>query len=712
MADPHARGDPRLDRVQPHGARALAHAAARRGGRDHRLAQADRPAPEAGADRRGRRRLRHRGRHRRRRWALPPPHGSAHAQRAGPPGARRWRRRRRARVDDHRSRPAAPAQPRGRARARGRGRARPARCPRRSRCSTASRTSASTRTSWRASRPPTSPSSASATCRWPRRAGADGATTVAATAHLAARAGIRVFATGGLGGVHRDARESWDESADLLALARTPITVVAAGVKSILDVGATLERLETLGVGVAGWRTEPLPGLLPDRRRLRPRLARRRTPTRSPRRWRRPTSWASQSALVVANPIAAARAARPRRARARPGRRARARAGGRRHRQGGDALPARPPAPRDRRALARGQHRGRARQRGGGGRHRGGLGGARVILVVGDVMDDLVVRPLGPLVPRSDTPAHMERHPGGSGANTAAWLGVLGAEVRFAGRVGLADLRRHARALEACGVDARLAGDARTPTGSIVVLAHDRSMFTDRGANLALGRDDLPDDLLEGVDHVHVSGYSLLEEGPRSAVLDLVARAGVPWSVDPASPAFVADTPVPGVDRRRERLLPQRGRGRRPGRRPRRRLRGRRAQARARGRARPAPRGGRRRRPGRDRRRRRPDRRGRRLRRRLPRGARARRGRRAPARGRRCAPRPRRSAARAPGRGRAVVSALRRRRCAASGIEGEEAGRVARGPGRTAARSRRSPDQSGIRSATGRAPAAATPSMP
>ena len=90
--------------------------------------------------------------------------------------------------------------------------------------------------------------------------GADGATTVAATAHLAARAGIRVFATGGLGGVHRGARESWDESADLLTLARTPITVVAAGVKSILDIGATLERLETLGVAVAGWRTRRFPG--------------------------------------------------------------------------------------------------------------------------------------------------------------------------------------------------------------------------------------------------------------------------------------------------------------------------------------------------------------------------------------------------------------------------------------------------------------------
>jgi sugar/nucleoside kinase (ribokinase family) len=165
-----------------------------------------------------------------------------------------------------------------------------------------------------------------------------------------------------------------------------------------------------------------------------------------------------------------------------------------------------------------------------------------MILVVGDVMDDLVVRPRGPIVARSDTPADMERHPGGSGANTAAWLGHLGAPVRFAGRVGLADLRRHAGALERCGVDARLAGDPRASTGRIVVLTHDRSMFTDRGANRGLSAEDLPDALLEGVTHVHVSGYSLVEDGARTAVLDLVARAGVPWSVDPASAAFVRDT--------------------------------------------------------------------------------------------------------------------------------------------------------------------------
>jgi pseudouridylate synthase len=91
---------------------------------------------------------------------------------------------------------------------------------------------------------------------------ADGATTVASTALLAHRVGIRVFATGGLGGVHREARETYDESADLIALSRIPIAVVCAGVKSILDVGATLERLETLSVTVLGYRTRRFPGFL------------------------------------------------------------------------------------------------------------------------------------------------------------------------------------------------------------------------------------------------------------------------------------------------------------------------------------------------------------------------------------------------------------------------------------------------------------------
>ncbi|MFL6132095.1 MAG: pseudouridine-5'-phosphate glycosidase [Nocardioidaceae bacterium] len=87
-----------------------------------------------------------------------------------------------------------------------------------------------------------------------------GATTVAATSYLAHRAGIEVFATGGIGGVHRGAVDTFDESADLVALGSTPVTIVCAGVKSILDVPATLERLETLAVTVLGYGTDAFPG--------------------------------------------------------------------------------------------------------------------------------------------------------------------------------------------------------------------------------------------------------------------------------------------------------------------------------------------------------------------------------------------------------------------------------------------------------------------
>jgi len=87
----------------------------------------------------------------------------------------------------------------------------------------------------------------------------NGATTVAATAYLAAKAGIRVFATGGLGGVHKGASESFDESADLTTLATSPVVVVCAGVKSVLDISATLERLETLSIPLVGYKTDIFP---------------------------------------------------------------------------------------------------------------------------------------------------------------------------------------------------------------------------------------------------------------------------------------------------------------------------------------------------------------------------------------------------------------------------------------------------------------------
>jgi pseudouridylate synthase len=89
---------------------------------------------------------------------------------------------------------------------------------------------------------------------------ANGGTTVAGTAFLAHRAGIRVFSTGGLGGVHRSTGQSFDESADLTVLSRTPILIVSAGVKSILDIAASLERMETLSLPVVGYRTHAYPG--------------------------------------------------------------------------------------------------------------------------------------------------------------------------------------------------------------------------------------------------------------------------------------------------------------------------------------------------------------------------------------------------------------------------------------------------------------------
>ncbi|MEM9851262.1 MAG: pseudouridine-5'-phosphate glycosidase [Pseudomonadota bacterium] len=94
---------------------------------------------------------------------------------------------------------------------------------------------------------------------WALATGATGSTTVAATMILAARAGIAVFATGGIGGVHRGADATWDVSADLRELAQTPVTVVCAGAKALLDLPKTLEVLETLGVPVIGWRTDQLP---------------------------------------------------------------------------------------------------------------------------------------------------------------------------------------------------------------------------------------------------------------------------------------------------------------------------------------------------------------------------------------------------------------------------------------------------------------------
>jgi pseudouridine-5'-phosphate glycosidase len=129
------------------------------------------------------------------------------------------------------------------------------------------------------------------------------ATTVAATSHIANMAGISLFATGGLGGVHREAWQSWDESADLLALANTPILIVCSGAKSILDVSATLERLETLSVPILGYKTNKFPGfyLTDSGFNLEHRAD---TPQDIAQIWRARSDVATNdSALIVANPV-------------------------------------------------------------------------------------------------------------------------------------------------------------------------------------------------------------------------------------------------------------------------------------------------------------------------------------------------------------------------------------------------------------------------
>ena len=164
-----------------------------------------------------------------------------------------------------------------------------------------------------------------------------------------------------------------------------------------------------------------------------------------------------------------------------------------------------------------------------------------VVVVVGDVINDIIVRPRRPIDVGTDTPSQIERSPGGSGANQAAWLAALRTPVRFAARVGALDAAYHREVLEQLGVETWITCDEEVATGTIVVLVSpdgERSMFTDRGANRGLRAGDLPARLLDDAGLFHVSGYQLFEPGARPAVLQLWAtalEAGIPTSVDPAS---------------------------------------------------------------------------------------------------------------------------------------------------------------------------------
>ena len=167
------------------------------------------------------------------------------------------------------------------------------------------------------------------------------------------------------------------------------------------------------------------------------------------------------------------------------------------------------------------------------------------ILVIGDVMTDVIVRPEGPLALGSDRRASITFQPGGSAANQAAWLAAFGAKVDFVARVGFADVEGETARLEAIGVAPHLVGDPRHETGRLVSLIGadgERSFFTDRGANEALEADDIPDALIEGAALIHLSGYSFFAPSPRAAVLDAMGRAkDKPISADPASAEFLRE---------------------------------------------------------------------------------------------------------------------------------------------------------------------------
>lgn len=168
------------------------------------------------------------------------------------------------------------------------------------------------------------------------------------------------------------------------------------------------------------------------------------------------------------------------------------------------------------------------------------------IVVFGDVIDDIVVVPTGPIRTDTDTPSSIRHRPGGSAANAASWLGSLGAAVDFVGRVADIDVPKHEAIFADFGVTPHLDADTEHPTGTIVVLVdgNNRSMLTERGANAFLTADAVTDELLEGASVVHFTGYSVYDSTDHSPIRRLLERAaqrGVTVSVDPASAGGLHD---------------------------------------------------------------------------------------------------------------------------------------------------------------------------
>lgn len=175
--------------------------------------------------------------------------------------------------------------------------------------------------------------------------------------------------------------------------------------------------------------------------------------------------------------------------------------------------------------------------------------GARpFVAVVGDVGVDVLTRPMGPIAVGSDTRSEVRLTPGGAGANTAAWLAACGSDALLVGRVGADDLGGLVRAqLERAGITTRLEVDPARPTCCVVVIVDEagrRTMFPSRGASGALSADDIAGVDLTDVDHLHLSGYVLLDPPSRAAglaALEAARRVGVTTSVDPQAAALLTD---------------------------------------------------------------------------------------------------------------------------------------------------------------------------
>lgn len=168
------------------------------------------------------------------------------------------------------------------------------------------------------------------------------------------------------------------------------------------------------------------------------------------------------------------------------------------------------------------------------------------IVVVGDVINDIVAVPRGEVRPDTDTASTIRLRPGGSAANTAVWLGALGAPVDFVGSVGLDDVAAHERVFREAGVEPHLQVSSGLPTGTIVILVDGerRTMLTERGANSSLSSAAVTDELLASAGVLHISGYSILDGFGIPGARDLIDRAtaaGVPVSVTPGSSGYITD---------------------------------------------------------------------------------------------------------------------------------------------------------------------------